>query len=666
MGWKGKQSLPVAVNVDRPTPVVHSPTDSGRLTVALIGQPNCGKSTIFNHVIGYRSETANFPGSTVEVSRGQVRQNGLTLELVDVPGIYSLTTSNPAEAAAKHFLQSSEVDLIINVVDSSLLSRGLELTLELLELGIPMLVCLNMMDDAERKGVSISAGRLAEQLKLPVLKTVASRGLGIRELFADLGVHAAQRAPAAPPWSRDVEEAVSNVESKLGLLCQTGSLPPRFVAVKLLEADVDVAASASPVAREVAEDARHRLESLRGRSAEAIVMGERHDGAMRIFEEVAAVGRPRSDARWIIDNVLTHPFWGYVLLIAIFVGFFWSVFGAGSIVERALQPVFAAGSTRLSDWLGVGTLQAIMVRGVWDGFAGGATIVLPYLLPFLFGLAFLEDVGYLPRVAYLMDGLLHRIGLHGTSVLPFMLGYGCSVPACMATRILPSRRDRFIASVLATLVPCSARSNVIFALVAFYLGPGWALGIFLFNGLVVVLSGWILTRIWPEVSAGMVLEVPRYQMPSLKVMTRKVWFRLREFVVLSWPLLIAGSAVLGLAEYWHWDHAINSVLSPLTRGLGLPIVVGTTLIFGLLRKELSMIMLVEALGTTQVGQVMTASQILVFTIFITFYIPCLATIATLLKQIGRKMTAFAIGYSFLVATTLALATRFVSAMVFLQ
>jgi ferrous iron transport protein B len=655
--------LPVVVNCDRASLAGHSRTASGPLTVALIGQPNCGKSTIFNQVVGYRSETANFPGSTVEVSRGQVRLNGLTLELLDVPGIYSLTTSNPAEAAAKHFLQSSEVDLIINVVDSSLLSRALELTLELLELGIPMLVCLNMMDDAERKGTSISAEKLAERLKLPVLKTVASRGLGIRELFANVSVHAAQQAPDAPPWSRDVEDAVSQVESRLGAVGQTGSLPSRFVAVKLLEADADVTASANPVARKVAEDARHRLESLRGRSAESIIMAERHDGAMCIFEEVAVVGRPRSDARWIIDSLLTHPLWGYVFLVAIFVGFFWGVFGVGSIVERALQPAFAAGCARLSDWLGLGTLQAILVRGLWDGFAGGATIVLPYLLPFLFGLAFLEDVGYLPRVAYLMDGLLHRIGLHGTSVLPFVLGYGCSVPACMATRILPSRRDRFIASVLATLVPCSARSNVIFALVAFYLGPGWALGIFFLNGLVVVLSGWILTRIWPEVSPGMVLEVPRYQMPSLKVMTRKVWFRLREFVVLSWPLLIAGSAVLGLAEYWHWDHAINVALSPLTRVLGLPIAVGTTLVFGLLRKELSMIMLVQALGTTQIRQVMTASQILVFTIFITFYIPCIATIATLLKQIGRKMTAFAIGYSFLVATALAVATRFVSAIV---
>jgi ferrous iron transport protein B len=310
-------------------------------------------------------------------------------------------------------------------------------------------------------------------------------------------------------------------------------------------------------------------------------------------------------------------------------------------------------------WLGQGTVTEVLVRGLWDGFAGGATVVLPYLVPFLFALAFLEDVGYLPRVAYLMDGLLHRIGLHGTSVLPLLLGYGCSVPACMATRILPSRRDRFIASVLATLVPCSARSNVIFALVAFYLGPGWALAVFGFNAVIVVLSGWLLTRIWPEITPGMVLEVPRYQAPSLKVMTKKVWFRLREFVVLSWPLLIGGSVVLGMAEHWHWDHSINLALSPLTGLLGLPVAVGTTLVFGVLRKELSMIMLVQALGTTAINQAMTTGQILVFTIFITFYIPCLATIAALAKEIGRKMTAVVLGYSFGVATVLALATRLV-------
>lgn len=634
------------------------PTGERPLTVALIGQPNCGKSTIFNHVVGYRSETANFPGSTVAISQGQVRQNGSTLRLLDVPGIYSLTSSNPAETAARQLLLSPGVDLIINVVDAALLSRSLELTLELRELGTPLIVCLNMMDDAERKGTSISAEKLSDKLGLPVLQTVASRGQGIRELFAYAKPKTIGQAPAANPWSRDVEDAVKEAETALGLSDPMSSLPRRFVAVKMLEGDADSMAATDPRTQTIIDGVRQRLERLRGRSAESIIMGERHDEAMRIFEEVAVVGRPHADVRFIVDGVLTHPLWGYVFLVAIFVGFFWAVFRVGSGLEHILQPALASVFTRLLTWVPLGGLNEVLLRSLWDGFAGGAAIVIPYLVPFLFGLAFLEDVGYLPRVAYLMDGLLHRIGLHGTSVLPFILGYGCSVPACMATRILPSRRDRFIAGVLATLVPCSARSNVIFALVAFYLGPIWALGVFCFNGLVVIVSGWILARIWPEVSAGMVLEVPRYQIPTLKVMTRKVWFRLREFLVLSWPLLIAGSLILGLAEHWHWDHAINLALSPLTRMLGLPLAVGTTLVFGVLRKELSMVMLVQALGTTEVIRVMTASQILVFTIFVTFYVPCVATIAALIKEIGRKLTVLAVIYSLIVATALATASRF--------
>lgn len=636
-------------------------THTAPRTIALIGQPNCGKSTLFNHVVGYRSETANFPGSTVAVAQGQVRLNGCVAQLMDVPGIYSLTSNNPAEAAAKQFLLDSEVDLIINVVDAALLSRGLELTLELRELGIPMIVCLNMIDDAEGKGISVSAHRLSQQLGLPVFETVAPRGQGIRELFAFAknGKAAQQQANARWNWSRDVQTGIDRIESALADDSIESRLPKRFFAVKLLEADEFVVPRVDAGIRSIAETIRRQLEQRRGRSAEAVIMAERHDEAMRTFEAVATVGRPRADVRTFIDSVLTHPLWGYVFLVGIFVGLFWGVFGFGAALERTLQPVFDAGSQRIATWLGQGSLADVLVGGIWDGFAGGATIVLPYLIPFLFGLAFLEDAGYLPRVAYLMDGLLHRIGLHGTSVLPFVLGYGCSVPACMATRILPSRRDRFIASVLATLVPCSARSNVIFALVAFYLGPAWALGVFCFNAMIVVLSGWILTRIWPEVTPGMVLEVPRYQIPSFVVMAKKVWFRMREFVLLSWPLLIGGSVILGMAEHWHWDRAINLALSPLTGALGLPIAVGTTMVFGLLRKELSMIMLVQALGTTSVHQMMSAGQILVFTIFITFYIPCLATIATLVKEIGKKMTALAIAYSLVIATVLGITARFV-------
>ncbi len=633
----------------------------GTLKVALIGQPNCGKSTLFNAVAGYRSATGNFSGTTVRLAWSKVRVNGNYLDLVDVPGIYSFTTNNPTESAAKKFLLDADVAVVVNVLDASLLSRSLELTLELRELGLPMVVCLNMMDEAQRKGISISAAKLSELLGLPVVQTIAHRGVGVQQLFKQV-LKVAGRPPLPSPalrWHRDIISVVELMQTHL----QNGDAarfpPPWFVAVKLLEGDDEMLPAAQPQVRAAAEKLRKELEASHGRPPEDVIMSERHDRAMRLFEQVATVGRPRSDFRVALDRLLTHPVWGYVILVLLLVGFFWGVFGFGAVVERAMQSALDATFARWSIALSEGTLGFTVAKSIWDGIAGGAAILLPYLVPFLFGLALLEDVGYLPRVAYLLDGMLHRIGLHGTSVLPIVLGYGCSVPACLATRVLPSRRDRFLATVLATLVPCSARSTVIFALVAFYLGPAWALGIFGFNAVVVFCSGWLLTRLWPEVSPGMILEVPRYQWPSLPVISKKVWLRLREFIMVSWPILVAGSVVLGLAEFWNLDRYVNAAFSPLTALLGLPAVVGTTLIFGILRKELSMLMLVQALGTTAVASVMSSTQIVVFTIFITFYIPCLATIAAMMKEVGRRLTFAAMGYTFLLATVLAAATRFV-------
>lgn len=627
------------------------------MRVALIGQPNCGKSTLFNSVAGYRSATGNFSGTTVQLAWSTVRVNGCQLELVDVPGIYSLTATNPTEVAAKQFLLREQVDVIVNVLDASLLSRSLELTLELRELGLPMVVCLNMMDEAQRKGVGISAARLEELLGVPVAETVAPRGVGVRELFARVLAAAGRIPPPAPAlrWHRDVVSVIELMQSRLN---NGHRLPAEFLAVKLLEGDEDLRGDATPAARAEAERLRAELEQTHGRPPESVIMAERHDRAMHLFEQVATVGRPRADFRERLDAALTHPFWGYAVLAAVLLVFFWGVFSFGAVVEEGLTGRLESVWQRIAAGLAPGTLGFAAAKSLWDGFAGGAGILLPYLIPLLVGLAFLEDTGYLPRVAYLLDGLLHRIGLHGTSVLPIVLGYGCSVPACLATRILPSPRDRFLATVLATLVPCSARSMVIFALVAFYLGPGWALAVFGFNAVVVFFSGVLLTRIWPEVSAGMVLEVPRYQWPAADVLAKKVWLRLREFVTISWPLLVAGSLVLGLAEYLDLTRYANAMLTPLTLALGLPAVVGVTLVFGILRKELSMLMLVQALGTADVASVMTTTQILVFTVFLMFYIPCLATLVTMTRELGLRLTAAAMLYTLLLATGLAVAVRF--------
>jgi ferrous iron transport protein B len=252
---------------------------------------------------------------------------------------------------------------------------------------------------------------------------------------------------------------------------------------------------------------------------------------------------------------------------------------------------------------------------------------------------------------------MHRIGLHGKTVIPAVLGYGCNVPAVMGTRILESPRDRFIASLIATMIPCAARMTIIMGLVGYYLGGNWALMIYFLNLVVVALSGTWLSRLLPEVTPGMVLEIPVYQMPRFKIMFRKTWLRLKDFIIIAWPLLVAGSAILGLIDHYQLTDNVNRMLSPITTILGLPAEIGTTLIFGVLKKELSMLMLFQALGTTEVLTVMSKTQVLVFTVFVVFYIPCVATIGVLYRQLQSKRTLFIVGFTFVLALILGVLTR---------
>jgi ferrous iron transport protein B len=298
------------------------------------------------------------------------------------------------------------------------------------------------------------------------------------------------------------------------------------------------------------------------------------------------------------------------------------------------------------------------------GIFGGVAIVLPYLTPFLLGLALLEDSGYLPRVAFLMDNLMHRLGLHGKSIIPFILGYGCSVPAVMATRILESPRDRFVVALLATLIPCSARTVIIFALVAYAIGPFYALAVYFLNLVVIAGLGRVSTWILPEVSPGLLMEIPEYRRPTWSNVLQKSWRSLKDFVVVAWPILIVGSVVLSLLKFYGLDMFINLGLVPLTSLLGLPAAVGTTLIFGIMRKELSLVMLAAALGTPDIQTVLTQTQLLTFTVFVLFYIPCAATIAALSREIGWRGAAVAVLLSLALALALGLLTRMFGVLVF--
>ena len=578
---------------------------SARPRLVLVGQPNSGKSTLFNHVAGYRSLCMNIPGSTVECTYSRIELKGETFVLVDLPGIYSLTTLDDAGEETKKYLLTEHVDAIINVVDASILGRSLELTLQLLDLELPTVLCLNMMDEAARKGVIIDTDKLSSALGLPVVSTIASKGQGVAELFntAHRVMHAPGR-PAALKLSRHVEQTVAKVASSLSE--KAGPFSRRLVAIKLLEGDPFFSRWQNRVDQELASG-RRELVQAHGQAPDSVISAERHALAMDLFERAATVQHPRKSLRDNVDNVLMHPVWGYMFMILILFGFFYLIFGFGAKLEEPLLALLNLGLNQLSDFAAPGTLPYLLMSGLFQGFAGGFAIVLPYLIPFLFGLSLLEDLGYLPRVAYLMDSFMHKIGLHGTAVIPLMLGYGCTVPAILATRILTSARDRFIAVALVVLIPCSARMTIIMGLLGYYLGAAAAFAIYFFNILVVALVGSLLSRLMREDVPGMIMEIPDYRVPHLATALAKTWFRLKDFFIVAWPLLIVGSVLLSTAQYFNFQATINSIFHPLTAVLGLPDSVGTTLIFGILRKELALLMLFQALGTSQVDLVLSTT-----------------------------------------------------------
>ena len=732
------------------------------MKVALVGQPNCGKSTLFNAVAGYRSLTSNFAGTTVEYTHGQARVNGTVVDLIDLPGLYSLTPTNPVEAVALQCLLSGQWDVIINVIDASQLARSMELTLELKDLEAPMVVCLNMMDEAVRKGILIDSRALSAALGVTIVETIAARGQGILDAFRtalrlsqqsskvswhpfnyapevedtvgrlaqkiavcktkgespDRGDNAFDSEPAAMPGGagnlalnsrRTTQLAIprggagnlaldSRRTTQLEIPCgvcpgrtaenlrcaqndkrragndtafsvtvatemapaeSVATFPPaRFGALQLLQSDPQgLAQHSAPAVAAAVRQAQDEITRLQGQPADAAISSARHAACLNLFESVARVAHPRRDWREQVDRLVMHPVWGYAVLVLVFLGIFQLIFTAGKFSEDRILGVFNSLIAAMTRHMDPHSLLLAASKGALLGTAGAVAIVLPYLLPFLVCLAVLEDLGYLSRVGYLMDVLMHRLGLHGTATLPVLLGYGCSVPAVMATRILSSRRDRFIAAILSVLVPCSARMTVIMALVGVYLGPYYALGIYALNLLVVVLAGHILALIWPEISPGMLMEVPAFRLPALRVVLMKTWWRLREFVLVAFPLLVAGSAVLSLIEFYGWQQVINAALSPMTALLGLPRTVGLTLIFGVLRKELSLLMLMQALGTTNVASVMSVAQILIFTLFVTFYIPCMATLASMFRELGWRLTAAAATALLVLAVGISLAAR---------
>ena len=651
------------------------------IRIALIGQPNSGKSTIFKAVSSTSVHTGALAGThkiygecTVQVGMDQASLVDLPainslrhLQGDDLEGLKYLLWGDHRPLVSRHERQEppapfSRPDVLIQVVDASVLGRNLELTLELIELGLPVVIVLNMMDEARRKGVRIDVEALSERLGIPVVPATAIKGHGIQAMFSTaVKTVRRQACPLPQPFS----EHIALWDNRLMELLKTPELheafavPKSFLCMQLLEADSyfmhEIEShfpDAMPAVKAVLAEADASLPRSLAEEAEA----DRHHRATSLFESVTEIVHRSHTITWEdrLDAIFLHPKWGLVGSFTVFAAILYMVFEVSTFLDAVSAGQLAA---FVENWQPDST-AGVIGRAVTDGLIGLIGIVVPYMLPLVLMLVALEESGVMQRIAFVVDRFFHYIGLHGKVAVPFLLGLGCNVPAISAAGSVVTGRDRVVSSLLISFVPCSARSAIILALGGKYLGGFGVLGIFLLDLFIIALLGKLLTRRYPEISPGIIQEIPAYAIPRWDLVAHATWQRTSDILTIVTPLLVGGSIVLALLQHYGADVWINIALSPVSYWmLGLPIALGVPILFGVLRKELSLLMVYQALGTFAVGDVLDWVQITTFLIFLTFYVPCVSTFAVMVRVIGRKEAVFSVFLSIGVATFAAVGVR---------
>ena len=664
--------------LDKPRPVSVAPPfkpfkGKTRLRIALAGLPNGGKTTIFNAVASTSIQSGELTGTGLAYGECQVRIGLDEADLIDLPSILTLhhlqhddlvglkylLWGNQRPAVSRHEAGEPPApfappDAIIQVVDATALERHLELSLELSQLGRPMVIALNMMDQAWEKGLHINVKQLSKRLGVPVVPTTAVMGHGIAELF-DTAIETVRKksCPLPHPVSQYIQDTLQPLSNELNqfdiheafqvshpfLLSQLASGDPYFVH-ELKQHFPDQTTRILQL--------RQAAEQQLPRPLEEELHADRHHRAASIYEAVIRVGAAHKGGGWRYwaDELFLHPRWGLVGSLMVFALVLFVVFEVSAWLD-------SISSAKLVEWVAAWqptTTTGVIGRAITDGLIGLIGIVIPYMIPLVMLLVALEESGIMHRIAFVVDRWFHHLGLHGGVAVPFLLGLGCNVPALSATATATTGRERIIASVLITFVPCSARSAVILALAGKYLGGLGIFAIFMITLVVIAVMGHLLSRHFRESRPGQIQEIPAYALPQWTSVVHKTWQRTRDILTIVTPLLVGGSVILALLGHFGADEIINTALIPITNWwLGLPVVLGVPILFGILRKELSLLMIYQALGTFEVGMYMDWVQIMTFLIFLTFYFPCVSTFAVMLKTIGHRYALLSVSISVIAA-----------------
>lgn len=615
----------------------------GSQKVLIVGSPNVGKSMLFNRLTGRYVTVSNYPGTTVEVSRGHLRCQGQRYEIIDTPGMYSLWPISDEERVAWRMLMSQQAQAVIHVIDAKNIQRMLGLSLQLIEAGLPVIIALNMADEARRLGIRLDTEELEELLGVPVVLTTATSDEGVEEL--------ARRIPTARPSARVVhygpvlEKAVQAIASRLG----DSRLSSRTRAMLCLQGGQDVQEYLARPSGSAGEE----IDALVTAAQREMGLSAHYHAALALREEVARLlsaaahfpDASRGGMREALSRFCMNPITGIPLLAAVlyfgiyqFVG----VFGGGTLVDllegrifdERINPHVNAWIDAWIPWLWLQDLFGHEYGVITLGFRYAVGIVLPIVATFFLAFSILEDSGYLPRLAMLIDRVFKRLGLSGRAVIPIVLGFGCDTMATMVTRTLETRRERIIASMLLALaIPCSAQLGVILALLAGHGGAmlAWA-G---FVSLVFLVAGFLAARLMPGSRPSFYMELPPLRLPKLgnvlvKTYTRLVWY-FKEIL----PLFILASVLIWagrLSGLFQWTI---SGLEPVMRSMGLPDAAASAFLFGFFRRDYGAAGLLDLHGRGG----LSGNQLVVAAITLTLFLPCIAQLLILKKERGWKAAA---------------------------
>ena len=646
------------------------------LSFALAGQQNCGKTTLFNVLTGSNQHVGNFPGVTVDRKDGVIRGYPGT-SITDLPGIYSLSPYTAEEIVSREFILDPSTKGLINIVDASNIERNLYLTLQLMELGVPMVLALNMMDEVRGNGGSIRINEMERILGIPVVGISAARNEGIDELV-EHAVHVARYQE--PPGRNDfcgkddnggaVHRCLHSVIHLVEDHAAAAGIPARFAATKLIEGDdwVEKALALTPDERAAIESIIVTMENERGLDRAAAIAEMRYTFIRRLCDET--VVKPRESREYLrsrrIDRVLTGKWTAipiFVVIIALVIWLTIDVLGAPlqGLLDDGISALGAAVGTLLERWNVSPAVQSLVVDAVFGG-VGAVCSFVPIIVILFFFLSMLEDSGYMARVAYVTDGFLRKLGLSGRSIVPLLIGLGCSVPGVMASRTLPSARDRRKTILLTPFMSCSAKLPIYaFLSSAFFPGHGGLVLVCLY--LLSVCVGIIVALVSKHVggkseAAPFVMELPNYRLPQLRNVGHLLWDKTKDFLQRAFTVIFVATLVIWFLQTF--DFRFNMVadgegsmlawiaglLSPLFAPMGLgDWRVVTAFISGFLAKE-SVVSTMEVLGVLESLTVLTAVPMLVFCLL---YTPCVAAIASVKRELGGWWALFVIVFQCLVA-----------------